>query len=89
VRSKSTDVSEENTASNLTFEELAEQEPSVKSDGTKSYGGFLLGLSYDPQYLGNVPPKRRLTFNGVHGIISQRTILSITTTVKTSNSIKQ
>jgi hypothetical protein len=32
-----------------------------------------------------VPPKRRLTFNGLHGIISQKIVLFITTAVRTSN----
>jgi hypothetical protein len=33
------------------------------------------------------PPKRRLKFNGLHGIISQKTELFITTGVRTSNPI--
>jgi hypothetical protein len=33
----------------------------------------------------HVPPKRRLTFNGLHGVISQKTELFITTAVRTSN----
>jgi hypothetical protein len=32
-----------------------------------------------------VPPKRPLTLNGLHGVISQKMILFITTAVKTSN----
>jgi hypothetical protein len=32
-----------------------------------------------------VPPKRRLTFNGVYGVIPQKTELFITTAVGTSN----
>jgi hypothetical protein len=32
-----------------------------------------------------VPPKRRLTFNGLHCVISQKIALFITTTVRTSN----
>jgi hypothetical protein len=32
-----------------------------------------------------VPPKRRLKLNGLHGVISQKIILFITTAVKTSN----
>jgi hypothetical protein len=31
------------------------------------------------------PSKRRLTFNGLHGIISQKMVLFITTSVKTKN----
>jgi hypothetical protein len=33
----------------------------------------------------NVPPKRRLTLNGLYGVISQKMILIITTAVRTSN----
>jgi hypothetical protein len=33
----------------------------------------------------HVPPKRRLTLNGLHGVISQKMIFFITTVVKTSN----
>jgi hypothetical protein len=32
-----------------------------------------------------VPPKRRLTLNGLHGVISQKMVLFITTAVRTSN----
>jgi hypothetical protein len=32
-----------------------------------------------------VPPKRRLTCNGLHGVISQKIVLFITTAVSTSN----
>jgi hypothetical protein len=32
-----------------------------------------------------VPPKRRLTFNRLHGVISQKTELFITTGVRTTN----
>jgi hypothetical protein len=33
----------------------------------------------------HVPPKRRLTFNGLHGVISQKTEPFITTALRTSN----
>jgi hypothetical protein len=32
------------------------------------------------------PPKLRLTFNGLHGVISQTIVLFITTTLRTSKS---
>jgi hypothetical protein len=35
-----------------------------------------------------VPQKRRLTFNGLHGVIAQKTVLFITTAVRTSNPTK-
>jgi hypothetical protein len=34
---------------------------------------FLLSSFFDPEYLGDVPPKRRLAFNGLHGAISRNT----------------
>jgi hypothetical protein len=34
---------------------------------------FLLGLSFDPEDGDMFFPKRRLTFNGLHGVISQKT----------------
>jgi hypothetical protein len=33
----------------------------------------------------HVPPKRRLTFNGLHGVISQKIELFLTTAVRTAN----
>jgi hypothetical protein len=33
----------------------------------------------------DIPPKRRMTFNGLQGVISQKILLFITTTVRTSN----
>jgi hypothetical protein len=35
-----------------------------------------------------VPPNRRLTFNGLHGVISQKIVLFITTAVRTSDPTK-
>jgi hypothetical protein len=32
----------------------------------------------------HITPKRRLTFNGLHGVISQKTVLFVTTAVRTS-----
>jgi hypothetical protein len=40
---------------------------------------------FDPEDGGDVPPKRRLKLNRLHGVISQKMILFITTAVKTSN----
>jgi hypothetical protein len=39
------------------------------------HAGFLLGLFFDPEDGSDVPPKRRLTFSGVHGVISEKIIL--------------
>jgi hypothetical protein len=37
------------------------------------HAGFLLGLFFDPENRGNmVPPNRRLTDTGLHGVISQK-----------------
>jgi hypothetical protein len=42
------------------------------------HAGFLLGLFFEPEDGGHVPPKkRRLTFNGLHGVISQKVKLPI------------
>jgi hypothetical protein len=35
------------------------------------HAGFLLGLLFGPEDGGDVPPKRRSTFNGLHGVLSQ------------------
>jgi hypothetical protein len=69
VRWKSTDVSEEHVASVLIVEEHAYQK-------TRRYKAA--SLRY-------VPPKLRLTFNGLHGVISQMIWLFVTTAVRTSN----
>jgi hypothetical protein len=47
-------------------------------------GGNLLGL-FDPEDGGDVSPKHWLTFNGPHGVISQKIVLLISTAVRTSN----
>jgi hypothetical protein len=44
---------------------------------------LLLGLFFDFENGGEVvPPKRQLTFNGLHGVISQRIELFIATSVR-------
>jgi hypothetical protein len=35
------------------------------------HAGFLSGSFFDPEDGGHVSPKRRLTFNWLHGVISQ------------------
>jgi hypothetical protein len=50
------------------------------------HAGILLGLFY-PEDWTDVPPKRRLTSNGLHGVISQTTLF-ITTAVRISNPTK-
>jgi hypothetical protein len=48
--------------------------------------GFLLRLFFCHwRWRRYVSPKHWLTFNGLHGIISQKIVLSLTTTVRTSN----
>jgi hypothetical protein len=44
----------------------------------------LLGLFFDLED-GDVPPKRQLTFNGLHGVISQNIVLFVNTAVRTSD----
>jgi hypothetical protein len=34
--------------------------------------GFLLGLFFDPEAGGNIPPKSRLTFNRLYGVTLQK-----------------
>jgi hypothetical protein len=47
---------------------------------------FLAWLILGPRrWRRHVPPKRRLTFNGLQGVISQKILLFITTAVRTSN----
>jgi hypothetical protein len=36
---------------------------------------WFLDLFFDPEDSGDVPPKRQLTFNGLQGVISQKTVL--------------
>jgi hypothetical protein len=38
------------------------------------YAGFLLGLFFDPEDGSDVPPKRWLTFKGLHGTITQKQV---------------
>jgi hypothetical protein len=66
VRWKSTKVSEEYVASIFRVEE---QEGSAEQVSSRAWihAGFLLGVFY-PE---SVPPKRGLTFNGLHGVMSQ------------------
>jgi hypothetical protein len=47
---------------------------------------FLAWLIFRPwRWRRYVPPKRRLTFNGLHGVVSQKMVLFISTAVRTSN----
>jgi hypothetical protein len=45
----------------------------------------ILAYSSTLRWRWHVPPKRRLTFNGVRGVMSQKIEVFITTAVKTSN----
>jgi hypothetical protein len=60
--------------------------PSKKSAllGLCFQAGFLLGLFLNPED-GDVPPKRRLIFKRLHGIIFQKIVLFTTNTARTSN----
>jgi hypothetical protein len=60
----------------------------VKAGSKLSQAGFLLGLFLNPEDGGDVPPKRRLTFNRLNGVISQKIVLFITTAVNISNPAK-
>jgi hypothetical protein len=52
------------------------------------YVGFLLGLFFNPHNGSKCPPKHRLIFNELHGVLSQKIQLFIATTLRTSNPIK-
>jgi hypothetical protein len=46
----------------------------------------MVGLLFGPEDVGDIfPPKRRLPFTGLHGVISQKAGLFIVTAVRTSN----
>jgi hypothetical protein len=68
----STDVSEEHIAFIFRVEDEAEQETSIKGGGKQRR---------------HVPPKPQLPFNGLHRVLSQKIVLFINTTVRTSNPI--
>jgi hypothetical protein len=52
------------------------------------HAGFLLNLFFRPwRWRRHVPPKRRLTLNELHGVISQKMVLFTTTAVRTSNPV--
>jgi hypothetical protein len=58
----------------------------VKADGTCFHAGFLLGLFFRPwRWRRYVPLKLLLTPNGLHGLISQKMVLLVTSAVRTSN----
>jgi hypothetical protein len=60
------------------------QETSAKAgDKHRAHAGFLLALFFHPEDGGDFPPKRRLIFNRLHGVISQKIELFITTAVRT------
>jgi hypothetical protein len=56
---------------------------SLPSSGLKEvllcqlHAGFSPGLFFNPEDGGDVPPKRRLTSNGLHGAISQKPLRKI------------
>jgi hypothetical protein len=79
----STDVSEENIASIFGVEEISSAR---NHRASRWQAGFLLNLFLRPRrWVRYVLPKRRLTLNGLHGVVSQKMVLFITTAVKTSS----
>jgi hypothetical protein len=46
---------------------------------------FLLGLLFDPEDGGDVPPKRQLTSNGIHCVMSRKIERFMTTPVRALN----
>jgi hypothetical protein len=61
----------------------------IACNATCFHAGFLLGLFFRSwRWRRYVPPKRLLTFNGLHCVIFQKIVLIITTVVGTSNPTK-
>jgi hypothetical protein len=53
------------------------------------HADYLLGLFVDPEDVGDKsPPRYQLTFNGLHGVISQKTVRFIATAVTASNPVQ-
>jgi hypothetical protein len=61
---------------------MSNNKPSRKPEGSSFllHAGFFLGLFFNPEI--EVTPKRRLTFNGLQGVIFQKINLFITTAVR-------
>jgi hypothetical protein len=53
--------------------------------GEHLFLSFFLGLIFGPEDGGHMFFPKRLTFNGLHGVISQKIILFLTTAVRISN----
>jgi hypothetical protein len=50
----------------------------------------LLGLLFDPgKWKRDVPPKPRLAYTGLHGVISQKAQIFLAAAVRTSNSTEK
>jgi hypothetical protein len=47
----------------------------MKEVASRFHAGFLLGPFFDPEDGGDVFSKRRLTLNGLYGVVSQKTEL--------------
>jgi hypothetical protein len=79
----STDVSEEHIVSIFRAEEIR----STRNQPASRYSCWFLAelISSALKMEAICSPKRLLTLNRLHGVISQKMILFITTTVKTSN----
>jgi hypothetical protein len=55
----------------------AEKETSMKASGI--HAGFFPDSFFDPEDAGDVPPKRWLTSNGLHGFTSHATVVNTLT----------
>jgi hypothetical protein len=65
--------------------EEVKQETGMKHAASKLHAGALVGLFPPRRWRGHVPLKCQLDFNVLHGFISQKTELFITTAFRTSN----
>jgi hypothetical protein len=63
-------------ASVFRVKKQAETDTSVNEGGKQAWfhAGVLLGLFFETEDGTDAPSKRRFTFNGLHGVISQKTV---------------
>jgi hypothetical protein len=84
---KATDVSEEHIASNFSVERITQARNQPEAGRlwllTVSCWFFVWFILRPWRWGQHVPPKRRLTIRGLHGVLSQKIVLFVTTAVET------
>jgi hypothetical protein len=53
------------------------------------HAGFLLSLFFDSEDGGDMFPKRQLIFNGLHGVMSQKTEIFLTAALRAASPIPE